>query len=360
MSNWIDKELSRLKGNRSYKRPEKKRDYYKLDSNENMVLEKKFIRALALKSLNDNDFREYPIEHFEILFDKIAKYANINTKNVGVGSGSDQIMDLLLSTIGRKKKAITINPTFSYFIDRCNIYNIPVKLVNLSDLDNSLDFEYFVKEAKDTDIIYLASPNNPTGNQFNIEDIINLIEVSEDKLIILDEAYVEFSDYSLTNFVNKYNNLILMRTFSKAFGLAGARIGYILANEEIINIFNQYIQLPYPLSSFSMQLAIEALENFEIIKRSIKTIRYERNILYNKLGQIKGIKVYSSDANFFFFQTFEHFNKINKQLFQEKILIKVFGDLANYKGAMRITIGTKEMNNKLISILEDSISGNQA
>ncbi len=78
-----------------------------------------------------------------------------------------------------------------------------------------------------------------------------------------------------------------MRTFSKAFGLAGARIGYILANEEIINIFNQYIQLPYPLSSFSMQLAIEALENFKIIERSIETIKHERNILFNKINQIK-------------------------------------------------------------------------
>jgi histidinol-phosphate aminotransferase len=356
MINWIDKELSRIKDNNAYKRPEKRHSHYKLDSNENIILEKKFIRAIALKSLNDNDFREYPLEHFEILFDKIAKYANINAKNVGIGSGSDQIMDLLLSTICREKKAITINPTFSYFIDRCNLYRIPIKLINLSASDNSLDFEIFIKEAKDTDIIYLASPNNPTGNQFNIEDITNLIEISKDKLIILDEAYVEFSKYSLSNLVNKYNNLIVMRTLSKAFGLAGARIGYMLANEEIINIFNQHIQLPYPLSSFSMQLAIGALENFEMIKRSIEIIKHERKILYDKLKQVKEIKIYNSDANFFFFQTFKHFNKIKVQLLEEKILIKGFGDIANYKGAMRVTIGTEEMNNKLVSILKNSTS----
>ena len=109
------------------------------------------------------------------------------------------------------------------------MYNIPIKLINLSNLDNSLDFKFFISESKNKDIIYLASPNNPTGNQFKIEDVINLIEVSKNKLIIIDEAYVEFSDYSLSNLVNKYNNLIIMRTFSKAFGLAGARIGYIVS-----------------------------------------------------------------------------------------------------------------------------------
>ncbi len=349
---WISEELARIKNHSPYKRPRRQQDYYKLDSNENLVLEKKFIRAIALKSTNDNDFREYPLEHFEILFNKIAKYVNIDTKNVGIGSGSDQIMDLLLSTICKEKSAITINPTFSYFIDRCNMHKMPTKLINLSSLNNSLDFEFFINESKNKDIIYLASPNNPTGNQFKIEDIINLIEVSKNKLIIMDEAYVEFSDYSLSNLVNKYNNLIIMRTFSKAFGLAGARIGYILADEEIINIFNQYIQLPYPLSSFSMQLAIEALENFEIIKRSIEIIKQERSLIYNKLNQIKEIQTYSSDANFFFFQTFNHFNKIKEHLFQEKLLIKDFGDIGNYKGAMRATIGTKEMNNKVVSIIE--------
>ncbi len=249
---WISKELSHIKTHSSYKRPERLQDYYKLDSNENMVLGEKFVKAIALKSLYDNDLREYPLEHFEKLFKKLAKYVNTNTKNIGIGSGSDQIMDLLLSTICKGKTAITVNPTFSYFIDRCNMHKIPTTTVNLSALDNSLDFEFFIEESKNIDIIYIASPNNPTSNQFKIEDIINLIEVSKEKLIIIDEAYVEFSGYSLSNIVNKYNNLIVMRTFSKAFGLAGARIGYIVANEEIINIFNQYIQLPYPLSSFSM------------------------------------------------------------------------------------------------------------
>src|ERR671921_1570294 len=334
---WISKELSRIKGYSPYKRPGRLQDYHKLDSNENTVLGEKFVRAIALKSLSDNDLREYPLKHFDLLFGKIAKYTNTDAKNVGIGSGSDQIMDLLLSTICKGKSAITINPTFSYFIDRCNMHKIPIKLINLSPSDNHLDFDFFINESKDKDIIYIASPNNPTGNQFKIEDIINLIEVSKDKLIIMDEAYVEFAGYSLSNLVNRHNNLIVMRTFSKAFGLAGARIGYILADEEIIDIFNQFIQLPYPLSSFSMQLAIEALENIQIVNRSIEVIKRERSKIFDRLNKLDKIKIFKSDSNFFFFQTFNHYNKIKNQLLDERILIKNFGDLGNYNGAMRIT-----------------------
>lgn len=350
---WLSKELSRIKDYSPYKRPGSLQDYHKLDSNENTVLEKKFIRAIAFKSLSDNDLREYPLKHFDLLFGKIAKYTNTDTKNVGIGSGSDQIMDLLLSTICKEKSAITINPTFSYFIDRCNMHKIPIKLINLSPSNNSLDFDLFISESKDRDIIYIASPNNPTGNQFKIEDIINLIEVSKDKLIIVDEAYVEFAGYSLSNLVNRYNNLIVIRTFSKAFGLAGARIGYILADEEIIDIFNQFIQLPYPLSSFSMQLAIEALENIAIIKRSIEVIKQERCRMYDRLNRIKEISTYSPDSNFFFLQTFNHLNKIKKLLTHERILIKYFGNVGNYKGALRATIGIREINDKLVSAFEN-------
>jgi histidinol-phosphate aminotransferase len=103
-----------------------------------------------------------------------------------------------------------------------------------------------------------------------------------------------------------------------------------------------------------MQLAIEALENFEIIKRSIGIIKQERSLMYTKLNQIDKIKTYCSDANFLFFQTFNHFNKIKERLFQEKILIKDFGNIGDYKGAIRATIGTKEMNYRLLSTIEQS------
>jgi histidinol-phosphate aminotransferase len=354
MVDWLEKDLAYIKSQKPYKRPDKFHDFYKLDSNENIVLEKNLIRAIAMKSLRESDFREYPLEQFDKLYKKLADYTHLSTRNIGVGSGSDQIMDLLLSTIGKGRKVITLNPTFSYFTDRCNLYKIPTKQIDLSSLDNSFDVEFFIKKAREYDIIYIASPNNPTGNQFKFDEIVNIIESLKDKLIIIDEAYVEFAEYNLSNIVTRYNNVLVMRTFSKAFGLAGARIGYMLTNEEMADIFNQYIQLPYPLSSFSMQLAIEVLANIHIVKRSIELIKMERSKIFEKLNKMNQIKIFESHSNFFFFQTFNHFDKIKNSMVDEKILIKNFGNLGNYQGAMRITIGNTEVNDKIISIFEKS------
>lgn len=352
MIDWLDKEISYIQSFKPYKRPEKISEFYKLDSNENLVLESSFIKAIALKSLHESDFREYPIEHFDKLHKKLANYVNLSMRNVGVGGGSDQIMDLLLSTIGKGRKVITLNPTFSYFIDRCNLYKISNKQFDLSNIDNSFDVKSFITNAKDSDIVYIASPNNPTGNQFSFEDIICLIENLNDKLILIDEAYVEFANYNLSNIVTKYDNVVILRTFSKAFGLAGARIGYVLANEELADVFNQHIQLPYALSSFSMQLAIEALENIRIIERSVQLIKKEKIRLFEKINILSQIKIYRTDANFFFFQTFDQFDKITKMLNDEKMLVKSFGNFGKYQGAMRITIGNPEINDKIISIFE--------
>ena len=354
MVDWLEKDLAYIKSQKPYKRPDKFHDFYKLDSNENIVLEKNLIRAIAMKSLRESDFREYPLEQFDKLYKKLADYTHLSTRNIGVGSGSDQIMDLLLSTIGKGRKVITLNPTFSYFTDRCNLYKIPTKQIDLSSLDNSFDVEFFIKKAREYDIIYIASPNNPTGNQFKFDEIVNIIESLKDKLIIIDEAYVEFAEYNLSNIVTRYNNVLVMRTFSKAFGLAGARIGYMLTNEEMADIFNQYIQLPYSLSSFSMQLAIEVLANIHIVKRSIELIKMERSKIFEKLNKMNQIKIFESHSNFFFFQTFNHFDKIKNSMVDEKILIKNFGNLGNYQGAMRITIGNTEVNDKIISIFEKS------
>lgn len=352
MIDWLDREISYIKSFKPYKRPEKIHEFHKLDSNENLVLESRFIKTIALKSLHESDFREYPLEQFDKLHKKLAEYTNLSSSNIGIGGGSDQIMDLLLSTIGKGRKVITLNPTFSYFIDRCNLYKIPTEQIDLSVINNSFDVEFFIARAKENDIIYIASPNNPTGNQFKFEDIIKIVERLDDKLIIIDEAYVEFAEYNLSDLITKYNNVIILRTFSKAFGLAGARIGYILANAELTEAFNQHIQLPYALSSFSMQLAIEALQNIRIIERSIEVIKKERVKIFERLKALNQIKIFNSDANFFFFQTFDQIDKIKNDMLAKKILIKDFKNIGKYQGAMRITIGNPETNDIIISILE--------
>ena len=146
---------------------------------------------------------------------------------IGVGNGSDQILDLILSNFASKStKVLTSNPTFGFFEERCKLYSIPMIRIPFSD-DMKLDLNQFLKESKKADILYLDSPNNPTGFQFTKTDILKLVK-SFDGLIIIDEAYGEFSDYSLSKLVKNYPNLVVVRTVSKSFGLAGLRLGYFV------------------------------------------------------------------------------------------------------------------------------------
>src|ERR671931_2319567 len=258
MTNWVSEKLDIICSFDKYTRTEKgnnSRDFLKLDANENFMLNKRFISQIALQAAKDTDLREYPLKQFEELYRQLAKYTGIDKKYLAVGNGSDQIIELILSTICRGQRVSVFTPTFSYFINRCELHGLTVNRVQLNRKDNTLNKEEFLQSAKQSDIVYICSPNNPTGNQFDKQSILEIIDSLEDKLILLDEAYVEFADYSLMSVATKYDNLIVLRTLSKAFGLAGARVGYFIANERFAQIFRSTIQSPYPLNSLSLAIA---------------------------------------------------------------------------------------------------------
>ena len=147
---------------------------------------------------------------------------------IGVGNGSDQILDLILVNLCSKKtKILTSDPTFGFFEERCKLYSIPTIKIPFSE-KMQLNIDDFIKKSKTADMIYLDSPNNPTGFQFTRNDLKKLIQSFKGPIII-DEAYVEFADSSVVSLVKQFDNLIVVRTLSKAFGLAGLRLGYFAA-----------------------------------------------------------------------------------------------------------------------------------
>ena len=159
---------------------------------------------------------------------------------IGVGNGSDQILDLILSNFASKQtKVLTSNPTFGFFEERCKLYSIPLIAIPFKN-NMKLDIKDFVKQSKNADILYLDSPNNPTGFQFSKTELQKLIK-SFDGLVIIDEAYGEFGDYSLSNMVKTQANLIVVQTLSKSFGLAGLRLGYFIANKKFTDDFHECI-----------------------------------------------------------------------------------------------------------------------
>jgi histidinol-phosphate aminotransferase len=347
---WLNNNIRRIAWLDYYTKPEKVEGSIKLDSNENFALDKDFVAGITAEAVKQVDLREYPIGQIDDLYAQLAAYAGVGEDCVAVGSGSDQIIELLLSTLG-SRRATVFSPTFSYFINRCELHGIKVYQVPLKP-DFTLDRKAFVKAAKRSDLIYICSPNNPTGNQLDRQELIEVVDSLKDRLVLIDEAYVDFADYSLSDEAIKRNNVVIIRTLSKAFGLAGARVGYMVSNKKFVKIFRSIIQSPYPLSTLSLAIASGVLADVDHVKQTIKYVRSERVRVFARLAKIDGIKIFRSDANFIFIEAGKNYHAISKILNNNGIVVKLLGNIANHKGCMRITIGSREMNDKYLQCIE--------
>jgi histidinol-phosphate aminotransferase len=353
-SSRLDDSIKRIAGLGHYTKPEKVESVIKLDSNENFALDRDFVAGVTAGAARQVDLREYPLDQMDELYLQLAKYSRVSVKCVAAGSGSDQIIELLLSTLGSRRATVFL-PTFSYFINRCELHGIKVNQVPLKDDDFSLDRKAFVKSARNSDLVYICSPNNPTGNQIGRQETIEIIDSLEDKLVLVDEAYVDFADYSLSADATKRDNVIVLRTLSKAFGLAGARVGYMIANEKFVRMFRSTIQSPYPISTLSLAIASSILARADHVRQTINTVRNERERMYSTLAKVDGIKVFSSDANFLFLEAGKNYQRVSKALRSSSIAVKELSNLAGHRGCMRVTIGTREMNDKFLQCVEGSM-----
>jgi histidinol-phosphate aminotransferase len=353
MRNSLDGSVRRIARLGHYTKPEKIEGVIKLDSNENFALDRAFVARIAAEAAGQVDLREYPLDQLEELYSRLARYAGVNEKCVAAGSGSDQIIELLLSTVVGTRATVFM-PTFSYFINRCELHGIKVDMVPLLR-DFTLDKKAFVKSAKKSDLVYLCSPNNPTGNQLDSETVIDIIDSLEGRLILVDEAYVDFADYSMSEDATKRDNVIVLRTLSKAFGLAGARVGYMVASEKFVRMFRSTIQSPYPISTLSIAIASAVLARADHVMQTIKTIKAERDRMFARLSELDGIKAFQSDANFLFIEAGRSYRAISTALRSNGIVVKMLGSVAGRRGCMRVTIGTREMNDKFLHCVEGSL-----
>jgi histidinol-phosphate aminotransferase len=352
-SSRLDKSINKINRLDRYTKPEKVKGAIKLDSNENFALDRDFVAGVAAEAARQVDLREYPLNELDELYSQLARYTGVSVKYVAAGSGSDQIIELLLSTL-RSRRATVFTPTFSYFINRCELHNIKVDQVPLKR-DFTLERKAFVKSAKKSDLVYICSPNNPTGNQIDRKTAIDIIDSLESKLILVDEAYVDFADYSLSADAARRDNVIVLRTLSKAFGLAGARVGYMVANEKFVRTFRSTIQSPYPISTLSLAIASGVLKRADHVRQTIKVVRSERGRVFARLARLGGIKVFSSDANFIFIEAGRSYQPLSKALRSSGIVVKEIGSVAGHRGCMRVTIGTREMNDKFLQCVEGSL-----
>ena len=351
-TNWFEEKIAQFSSIGGYQKPELIQDSVKLDSNENYVIPKQFQNDVISSARKNSDIREYPLGGVERLIVTLSKFIKIPSSMIGVGNGSDQILDLIISNFASKQtKILTSNPTFGFFEERCKLYGIPLIAIPFSD-HMKLDVKDFLKESKNADILYLDSPNNPTGFQFSKNELQKLVK-SFDGLVIIDEAYGEFSDYSLSNMVKTQDNLIVVQTLSKSFGLAGLRLGYFIANKKFTDVFMKVLQYPYPVSTITIESGIESIEKFHVMKDAVENIKVERKRIIDTLQKYDAFEVFDSKANFVLFDAHSSYKRVYSALAEQGISIRKLGKIGNHEGCLRVTIGTKEMNSKFLLAIRD-------
>ena len=349
---WLQKKLKEYSKLKGYQKPEKHPNVLKLDSNENFAIDPAFSSELIEKAKQLSDVREYPLGRAEKLVETISGYIKVPVKMIGIGNGSDQIIDLLLANfVSDDTRVLTTDPTFGFFEERCKLYSIPTIKIPFSK-NMTLDLREFLSKGRKSDILYLDSPNNPTGFQFAKKDLQKLISEFEG-VVIIDEAYVEFADYSAVQLAKRKDNLIVIRTLSKAFGLAGLRLGYFVANKELVDVFSRVIQYPYPLNSIAIEAGILALAKSRHILDVANLVKKERGKVIQKLRKTRAFEVFDSNANFVLFDVKGGYRRFYTALLEQGILIRIIGKIGKHDGCLRVTIGTPQMNSKFLLAVRD-------
>ena len=329
----------------------------KLNFNESLFVDRTKQAKLVKELADELDLRLYPEDEVPKFLAKLARYIGTPQDYLVVGNGSDELIDRIVRLFVENGEAtISFTPTFS--IPRLCVKRQGGEYIAVPLLSNlQLDVKGLIsKFSEKTRILYICSPNNPTSTQFRKEDVETLSKAFPG-IVIVDEAYGEFADYSFVPRIKEFKNMIILRTFSKAFGLAALRLGYGVANPELAKIISEKAPLPYPVSGFTLRMGSKMLENINLMKESVKELVTERAKLIKALNQIKGVQAFDSQADFLLVNTQKPADKVNEKLLKQGIMLKKWGKILQYENCFRVTVGLPEMNKKLIEALKQ-IQGN--
>jgi histidinol-phosphate aminotransferase len=322
----------------------------RLDTNTNVLGS----NPAAMRYLRDQkvDLNDYPVTYSDDLRRALASLYGLEMDNFVVGSGSDEVLDISFKTFTEwSDDCLVPYPSYSLYDYFAQMNGGSVIYSDLTE-DFQLDVDDIISsKAK---IVIAASPNNPTGNSFRQKDIEELL-AGFGGMVIVDEAYGEYSDRSMIPKVNEFDNMIVVRTFSKAYAMAALRIGYAVAKKDIAEMMN-CVKIPYSLNSLSEGAAIAAVKDQDFIKRSRELVLAERPKLASGLLKL-GFEPFPSDSNFILARSPIGHVSLTDALKGRGILVRDFGSKRRMENCVRFTVGTEEMNGQLLnaikSVLED-------
>ncbi len=319
-----------------------------LDANEN---------SLGAPMRHNQNLHRYPSPTQNELRKKIAKFRHVLMENIFTGVGSDEAIDLLIRIFCEPgKDAILITPP-TY-----GMYKVSAAINDVKVVESQLNREFqpdvesiLGKADKNTKILFLCSPNNPTANDLKRTELLKLVELFPG-IVVVDEAYIDFSEQeSMAAVVPQYPNLVVLQTFSKAFGLAGIRLGVAISSPPVINYMLK-IKAPYNVNQLTAETALEAFNHMDLINFNIDKIREERDYLVEQLSHAPTVeKVYPTNANFILFKIKDAQN-IYRQLAEKGIIVRYRGNEPGCQDCLRVTVGMPNENLRFLKTLKEITS----
>ena len=323
----------------------------KLDANESPFGLPMEIFAEISKEFDKLQFHRYPDPRADRLRTAISKMIDVDKDMIVVGNGSDELIGYIFQIFTKPDVRVLFpSPTFSMYRIFSQIFGVSFTEIPLGtnfelvDQTWQLHLNQYAKN-----LVFLAYPNNPTGNLFS-EDILHKILLRSDTILILDEAYCEFSGKSLLSQIHQHPNLIITRTFSKAYGLAGIRCGYMVAHPDIVSEVNK-VRMPYNLNSFSQTVAMLMVKHKENFRPYIKSILKERKRVYDTLATIDWCEPMPTDSNFILFRTQKPADLVFHKVLSHGVLIRNLSCPGLLENCLRVTIGTTEENKRFLSAI---------
>jgi histidinol-phosphate aminotransferase len=324
-----------------------------MDANESPFQIPLEIRAqLASELLNGNAYHLYPDSDANVLRDKLADSLSVSRENILIGNGSDELIQIVTNAFaGRGDAVLYPTPSFS-------MYAFYAKVAGAIPVEYSLDakFRYNIAEIEKAvgdygpAVLHICSPNNPTGSILPVSDILKVAR-KFDGIVVVDEAYYEFYGESVVKYIDTYPNLVVLRTFSKAMGMAGLRVGYLICNKNLASEIHK-VKPPYNVNSFSQRAAELVLQHANIRKERVTEILEAREWLYQALDGLRGVEPYPTKANFILMKV-KNGAAVYKGLLEKGILVRHYNGDPLLNNHLRVTIGRMEDNKYFLQSLAE-------
>jgi histidinol-phosphate aminotransferase len=306
----------------------------------------------AIKSVGHEDISTYP--EYQTLMEKIANYFEIKSENVLLTNGADDAIRCIIETYVEEKDEVMIpEPSYSMFDIFCKIRGAKILKVPC-DKDLSFPTEKLLSQINErTRMIVLSNPGNPTGTSIKEGDLIKILK--KGKIVLLDETYWHFAKKNYTNQIKEFDNLFVVQTFSKIFGIAGLRLGFLISDEENIKNITK-VALPFAVNSLAVRAGIAALSDKKFVERVVKEMEKEKRFLCQELEKFGNVlKVHKTDTNFLLVDFGEFGNEMHKKLADKNVLVRRMDGYSVLNGFLRITVGKREDNLALLGAIEEAI-----